>query len=133
MKRNILIKLLEEYQPTEQEIGFKNDMLEFIKINEDCFERELKIGHITGSAWLINKSGDQALLMHHMKLDKWLQPGGHADGDTDILAVAIKEAQEESGIKAIEPVMNEILILIFTKFLLTLKMKLIFIMMFASY
>ncbi|MGB4191747.1 MAG: NUDIX hydrolase [Rickettsiales bacterium] len=108
MKRNNLIKLLEEYQPTPQEAHFKKDILNFVKNNKNCFERELEIGHITASSWIINKTGDKSLLMHHMKLDRWFQLGGHADGNSDALEVAIKEAQEESGIFAIEPVMQGI-------------------------
>lgn len=108
MHRNTLISLLEKYIATAQEIESKNNILSFIKANPNCFDRELEIGHITGSAWLINKTGDKALLLHHRKLDKWFQLGGHADGDSDILSVAIKEAQEESGIQDIELVMNEI-------------------------
>lgn len=108
MHRNYLIKLVEEYIPWNQEITVKDEILSFIRENPNCFDRELEIGHITGSAWLINKTGDKALLLHHRKLDKWFQLGGHADGDSDILAVAIKEAQEESGIQNIKPVMNEI-------------------------
>ena len=108
MKRQGLIQLLNQYNSSDAEITMKNDMLTFIDANEDCFERSLEIGHITGSSWLLNKAGDKALLMHHKKLDKWLQLGGHADGDSDILAVALKEAQEESGITSIEPVMNAI-------------------------
>jgi 8-oxo-dGTP pyrophosphatase MutT (NUDIX family) len=108
MHRNNLLKLLEEYIATPEEKIFKEDMLKFIKANDNCFERELEIGHMTGSALLLNKAGDKVLLMHHMKLDRWFQLGGHADGDTDILAVAIKEAQEESGINHIEAVKEEI-------------------------
>jgi 8-oxo-dGTP pyrophosphatase MutT (NUDIX family) len=108
MKRNNLIKLLERYNPVGDEAVAKAEMLKFIRANENCFDREFKIGHITGSSWLINKQGDKALLMHHAKLDKWLQLGGHADGESDILAVAIKEASEESGIKAIEPKSSDI-------------------------
>ena len=83
-------------------------VLDFIKNNKDCFMRENSKGHLTGSAWLLNPSCDKALLMHHKKLKLWLQPGGHADGDSDLLSVAIKEAQEESGILDIEPVKPEI-------------------------
>ncbi len=108
MKRQGLILLLNQYNPSDAEITIKNDMLSFIDANEDCFERSLEIGHITGSSWLLNKAGDKALLMHHRKLNKWLQLGGHADGDSDILVVALKEAQEESGINSIEPVSNGI-------------------------
>lgn len=108
MKRQGLVQLLNQYNASDAEITMKNDMLSFIEENVDCFERSLEIGHITGSSWLLNKAGDKTLLMHHKKLDKWLQLGGHADGDSDILAVAIKEAQEESGITSIEPVMSTI-------------------------
>ncbi len=108
MHRNKIILLLNRYEPSSNEIEAKKNILKFIEENENCFERSLEIGHITGSAWLLNKHGDHALLMHHAKLNRWFQPGGHADGDSDILAVAIKEAKEESGISAIEAVMPDI-------------------------
>lgn len=108
MERHNLIKLLEEYKSTPQEIQFKEDILNFVKNNKNCFERELEIGHITASAWIIDKTGNKSLLMHHMKLDRWFQLGGHSDGNSDVLEVAIKEAQEESGIFTIEPVMQSI-------------------------
>lgn len=105
MQRTQLIQLLHEYFPTDPaEIKAKEDMLNFIKHNKDCFERSNEKGHITGSAWLVNKDMTKALLMHHTKLDKWLQLGGHCDGEPDVLSVAIKEAQEESGIDDIVPV-----------------------------
>jgi 8-oxo-dGTP pyrophosphatase MutT (NUDIX family) len=56
----------------------------------------------------LNKTGDKALLMHHTKLNNWFQLGGHCDGDSNVLQVAVKEAQEESGINAIEPVNQDI-------------------------
>jgi 8-oxo-dGTP pyrophosphatase MutT (NUDIX family) len=108
MKRNLILKLLKKYQPLEEEGDIKNTLIEFIKANSNCFDRELDYGHITGSSWLLNKTGDKALLLHHKKLDKWLQPGGHADGDGDVLAVAIKEAKEESGISDIESLQQDI-------------------------
>ncbi len=109
MHRENLLKLLEQYQPTDiKEINFKQQIIAFVKENEDCFERSLDIGHITASAWLLDKAGDNALLMHHAKLDKWFQPGGHADGDNNALAVAIKEAQEESGINGVIAMDNQI-------------------------
>jgi 8-oxo-dGTP pyrophosphatase MutT (NUDIX family) len=109
MERTQLIQLLHEYFPTApEEMKFKEDMLNFIKHNKDCFERSNQEGHITGSAWLLNKDMNKALLMHHTKLDKWFQLGGHCDGESDVLAVAIKEAQEESGIDDIVPVSSKI-------------------------
>lgn len=99
MKRSILLNLLQKYSPLDQqEQIFKKKMLAFIQKYENCFERSLAIGHITASAWLINIQGTHALLMHHAKLNQWFQLGGHCDGNPDVLAAALTEAQEESGI-----------------------------------
>lgn len=109
MKRNILIELLENYfLLSEEEIKYKVRMLDFIRKHENCFERSLNSGHITASAWLLNKNRSHALLMHHTKLNIWVQLGGHCDGDFNPLAVAIKEASEESGISSIIPVQEKI-------------------------
>lgn len=108
MKRNLLLQALDRYRPSQEEIIFKDLMISFIKEYDNCFERSLSIGHITASAWLLNKDETEILLMHHAKLNKWFQLGGHCDGDHDTLAVAIKEAQEESGIQTIIPINNEI-------------------------
>lgn len=64
----------------------------------DPFTRERLAGHFTGSAWLVSADGQRALLTHHRKLQRWLQLGGHADGDHDLTAVALREAEEESGL-----------------------------------
>ena len=109
MNRSNLTKLLNQYDPSfDEEVIFKQDMLSFISQNTNCFERSLAIGHITASAWVLNSDGSQALLLHHAKLNKWFQLGGHCDGDSDVIAVAIKEAQEESGITNIVPVSTDI-------------------------
>ena len=70
----------------------------FMQAHADAAERTRIAGHLTGSAWLVSRDGKRALLTHHRKLDRWLQPGGHADGDTDLARVALREAEEESGI-----------------------------------
>lgn len=109
MHRMQILKLLQEYLPTApEEILFKNDTITFVNQHSNCFERSLEIGHITASAWILNKDGSHALLTHHAKLDRWFQLGGHCDGDSDVLRVALKEAQEESGILEIAPVSNKI-------------------------
>lgn len=109
MKRQYLIQLLEMYLPScKEEIDFKGQMLNFIKSNEDCFERSLAAGHITASSWLINADGSKALLMHHAKLDKWFQLGGHSDGNPNTLEVSMTEAKEESGLTSIRPVTTSI-------------------------
>ncbi|WP_375359401.1 NUDIX hydrolase [Candidatus Tisiphia endosymbiont of Neophilaenus lineatus] len=87
---------------------YKERMLDFLDNCKNPFSRETKEGHFTASGFLLNSDKTKFLLMHHRKLDKWLQPGGHCDGNNNILAVAIKEAQEESGILEIEPISRQI-------------------------
>jgi 8-oxo-dGTP pyrophosphatase MutT (NUDIX family) len=65
---------------------------------EDAFRRERLAGHFTASCWLVSADGQRLLLTHHRKLQRWLQLGGHADGDRDLARVALKEAEEESGL-----------------------------------
>lgn len=101
MKRDLLTQQLLRYTPSDAEQAFKNIMLDFLSTSEDVFERSHCCGHITASCWLLSKDRSHALMMHHKKLDQWFQLGGHCDGDPDTLAVAIKEAQEESGINDI--------------------------------
>jgi 8-oxo-dGTP pyrophosphatase MutT (NUDIX family) len=65
----------------------------------DPYSRERTTGHFTGSAWVVSADGQRTLLTHHRKLDRWLQPGGHADGDVDLARVALREAEEETGLR----------------------------------
>lgn len=75
------------------------DTIAFIETHADCLLRSCAPGHLTGSAWIVDASRRRTLLTHHHKLDKWLQLGGHADGDPDLRTVALREAAEESGLK----------------------------------
>ncbi|MBT6051377.1 MAG: NUDIX hydrolase, partial [Candidatus Scalindua sp.] len=95
MHRKGLIQQLRDYHAEwKDESGMVERFIEFVSTNEDCFERKLKEGHITGSAWVVSKDGRQVLLTHHKKLNRWFQLGGHADGNSDILRVAMQEALE---------------------------------------
>lgn len=75
--------------------------LAFLQEAERPFDRAHTSGHFTGSAWLVSSDGDRVLLTHHRKLQRWLQLGGHADGDRDLAAVALREAEEESGLQGL--------------------------------
>ena len=72
-----------------------------LRSEADPFVRERLEGHFTASAWLVSDDGRRALLTHHRKLDRWLQPGGHADGDRDLARAALREAREESGLEGL--------------------------------
>lgn len=72
--------------------------LRFLASAPEVFERTHGPGHFTGSAWLVSADGERVLLTHHRKLGRWLQLGGHADGDRDLARVALREAEEESGL-----------------------------------
>ncbi len=109
MHRQTLLNKLKAYSPeNEEELVFRASFLTFMANNANCFERSLLEGHITGSAWIVNKTGDKALLTHHKKLNRWLQLGGHADGETDIIKVATNEAIEESGLTSLTLVSQSI-------------------------
>lgn len=75
--------------------------LAFLDSHPDVFERRHPPGHFTGSAWLVSADGARVLLTHHRKLGRWLQLGGHADGDPDLARVALREAEEESGLRGL--------------------------------
>jgi 8-oxo-dGTP pyrophosphatase MutT (NUDIX family) len=97
--RGALVAALKTYStafPAEE-----NTVKEFLRLLEHpcCFQRDHLPGHLTGSAWVINHERSKVLLVHHAKLRRWLQPGGHADGDEDILRVALRELGEETGLK----------------------------------
>lgn len=81
-------------------------MLDFIDAHPDALHRTCLDGHLTGSALVVDEATEQILVLFHRKLQRWLQPGGHADGDANLAAVALREATEETGIDGlgIDPV-----------------------------
>lgn len=99
MNRQSLLHFFSDYKtPYSAEKLFIPRFSELL-VQQNCFERSHLPGHITGSAWIVDSSRTQVLLVHHAKLNKWLQPGGHADGDENVLRVALREAEEETGLK----------------------------------
>ena len=105
MHRQPLLNLLRQYPPADaNEQAMTSATIAFVEQHPTCFERSLLTGHITGSAWIVSPDRQQLVLIHHRKLDRWLQPGGHADGDPDVAAVALREAREETGLTTLRPV-----------------------------
>ncbi len=101
MHRQELLRLLTNYHTRfMEEAGYVQRAHNFVVNYPDCFNRELLHAHVTGSAWVVNPDMTKILMLHHRKLDQWFQPGGHADGDADILRVALRETAEESGLNA---------------------------------
>lgn len=109
MSRDALLGMLKRYQEKyPEELAVVSRLAAFVAEHEDCFHRSLREGHVTGSAWVVDQTGKKVLLTHHRKLNRWLQLGGHADGDSDVLAVAMREVEEESGLEQVQPCSSEI-------------------------
>lgn len=97
-------RILGSYTPSNKEqTKIRDRMIEFIeRFPEDAHLRSRLEGHLTGSALVLSSDLTQVLLLHHRKLRRWLQPGGHCDGDANLMSVAWREAREESGIDGLE-------------------------------
>lgn len=111
LPRQRLLDLIDAYGAAHPGRRPETDLFRaFVHAHPWCCRRELDVGHLTGSAWLVDRTGGRILLTHHRKLDRWLQLGGHADGDPDLAAVALREAEEESGLGGlrVEPVVFDL-------------------------
>ena len=101
LRKSLLMELI-NYQPVDaEELAFKLRFIALVENFENAASRDLLHGHLTGSAWIVNREMSHALMTHHAKLDKWLQLGGHADGDFNIKNVALREVKEESGLNSV--------------------------------
>jgi len=100
--RQPLIDALDRYAARWPDEGAVRHFTTWAREEALPFHRETQQGHFTASAWLVSADGERALLMLHRKLGRWLQPGGHADGDADLQGVALREAEEETGLTGLE-------------------------------
>ncbi len=97
------------YTPyNEQEAADKVVMLDALQKHQDLFLRSNLVLHMTASSWIVNRKRDKVLMIYHNIYDSWAWTGGHADGDTDLLAVALREAKEETGLSSIHPVTEKL-------------------------
>ncbi|MDD3336851.1 MAG: NUDIX hydrolase [Eubacteriales bacterium] len=107
--KNDLTEALRLYTPyNEQEANDQAVMLQLLLTQPDLFERKNQTAHFSASSWLLNKSHDKALMVYHNLYRSWSWTGGHADGDRDLLAVALREAKEETGLAELRPLSEEI-------------------------
>jgi 8-oxo-dGTP pyrophosphatase MutT (NUDIX family) len=102
-----LLTQLHHYSGYPEESVVVNQFLELLR-HPRAYHRDHLPGHITGSAWIVNECRTKTLLIQHAKLKRWLQPGGHADGERDIPNVARREAEEETGLRKIKLLREDI-------------------------
>lgn len=107
---DVLKKQIEAYVPyNEQEERDRKILLDWIESGRDILTRENEVAHLTASAWVMSPDRKSVLMAYHNLYNSWAWLGGHADGERDLLAVALKEAREESGIEEVRAVSDEIL------------------------
>lgn len=100
---------IKNYRPwNEQERQDQAVILAFLEQNPDAFYRTNLLAHMTASAWVVNPQRTRALLVYHRLYDSWSWAGGHADGEEDLLAVALREVREETGLQRLHPVTEDI-------------------------
>ena len=104
-----LTQQLTQYCPwNEQEEADRRELLRRLESSEDLYTRSNAAAHLTASAWVVSPDRQQVLMAYHNLYDSWAWLGGHADGERDLLAVALREVREESGLTEVRPVSDRI-------------------------
>jgi 8-oxo-dGTP pyrophosphatase MutT (NUDIX family) len=104
MKLQDVLTLLRAHSPDmPHEAAHLANTLSFVERETSPWHRGTVAGHLTASAWIINSERTHTLLVHHRRLDRWFQPGGHIEDDTDLLSASLREAMEESGLQVLTP------------------------------
>ena len=109
MNRQELTAAIAAYVPyNEQEAADRSVILSFLEENENAFLRENEIAHMTASSWIVNAERTKVVMVYHRIYDSWSWTGGHADGEEDLLAVALRECREETGLQNVRAVDEDI-------------------------
>ena len=104
-----LFDIITNYKPMNQQEEYdRNQMLQFMKNNANYLDRENQIGHFTASMWTVNKERTKTLMVYHNLYNSWSWIGGHADGMENLIEVALKELREETGIKNVRLVTEDV-------------------------
>ena len=105
----MLREIISAYIPCcEQEQEDKRMLIKYIDENPDILLRSNETAHFSASAWVVNPERTKVLMLYHNIYNSWSWPGGHADGEDDLLSVALREVREETGIENIRPVTDEL-------------------------
>lgn len=108
-KQQVILWLSDLETEFDEENLFRSQTLAFVQANDEFWQRSTLSGQLTGSAWVLNPSKDKALLIHHRGLEKWFQPGGHAEiTDESLLETARREASEECGLQGLTLLSDQI-------------------------
>ena len=104
-----LREVIEGYSPCcEQEENDRRMMLRYLDIFPDALLRTNETAHFSASAWVVNPAHDRVLMIWHNIYKSWSWPGGHADGESDLLSVALREIREETGVKNVRPASEDV-------------------------
>ena len=104
-----MLKKIEAYLPkNEQEEMDRALMLDFLRRHDDAYLRTNRLAHMTASAWVTDRTRSRVLMVYHNIYDSWSWCGGHADGERDLLQVALRECREETGLEDVRPVTEDI-------------------------
>jgi 8-oxo-dGTP pyrophosphatase MutT (NUDIX family) len=105
-----LLTQLEQYVPwNEQEAEDREELLlGRLRSGEDLYTRENRSAHLTASAWVVSPDRRQVLMAYHNLYNSWAWLGGHADGERDLLSAALREVREESGLRHVRPISDQI-------------------------